>query len=126
MKNFEMTQDQLDVLMDAGKPVPRIALNCGTLSSPQETANAAWRRLGGEMGFDHMTVRPNGKGDRFFSALKLLRSFPLLLVSSLATRAWTFPSRTAGPKLLSSLLIWYDEFGKFFFKNDSRTSCLLE
>ena len=68
MKDFEMTQDQLASLMAACKPVAMIALNCGTPSSPQENANAAWATLGREMGFDHMTVRPNGKGDRFFSA----------------------------------------------------------
>ena len=68
MKNFEMTQDQLDKLMDACKPVVMIALQCGTPASPQENANFAWKSLGKEMGFDHMTVRPNGKGDRFFSA----------------------------------------------------------
>ena len=63
-----MTQDQLDALMDACKPVPMIALQCGTPSSPQENANYAWEKLGKELGFDHMTVTPNGKGDRFFSA----------------------------------------------------------
>lgn len=68
MADFEMTHDQLDEIMDACKPVPLIALNCGTPSSPQENANRAWERLGKELGFDHMTVKPNGKGDRFFTA----------------------------------------------------------
>lgn len=68
MKNFEMTEKQLQKLMNACKPVPMIALQCGTPSSPQENANTAWESLGKEMGFDHMTVRPNGKGDRFFTA----------------------------------------------------------
>jgi len=68
MKDFEMTQDQLDGLMEACKPVAMVALNLGTPSSPQENANAAWKKLGNEMGFDHMSVRPNGKGERFFSA----------------------------------------------------------
>lgn len=72
MKNFEMTEKQLETLMEACKPVVMIALQCGTPSSPQENANFAWKRLGKEMGFDHMTVRPNGKGDRFFSAKEKL------------------------------------------------------
>lgn len=66
--NFEMTQEQLDTLMNASKPVMMIALQCGTPSSPQENANAAWANLGKTMGFHPITVRPNGKGDRFFSA----------------------------------------------------------
>ena len=63
-----MTRDQLNTLMESCKRTPMIALQCGTPRSPQERANDAWKSLGNEMGFDHMTVRPNGKGDRFFSA----------------------------------------------------------
>ena len=66
--NFEMTPDDLQILLDAMKPVPMIMLQCGTPRSVQENANAAWARLGEKMGFDPMTVRPNGRGDRFFSA----------------------------------------------------------
>lgn len=65
---FEMTQAQLDTLLAACKPVPMIALNCGPISSPQENANRAWKSLGDELGFDHMTVQPTGEGDRFFTA----------------------------------------------------------
>ncbi len=68
MKDYEMTQTQLDKLLDACKPVMMIALQCGTPASPQENANNAWKALGDEMGFDHLTVEPNGKGDRFFTA----------------------------------------------------------
>jgi hypothetical protein len=68
MENFEMTQNQLDEIIDACKPVPLIALNAGMPTSPQEKANSAWEKLGKELGFDHMTVKPNGCGDRFFSA----------------------------------------------------------
>jgi len=67
-KNYEMTQEQLDKLLEASKPVPMVALNCGMPRSPQERANSAWEALGEELGFDYMTVKPNGKGDRFFSA----------------------------------------------------------
>lgn len=67
-QNFEMTQEQCDKLLEACKPVPMIMLQCGTPSSQQENANAAWKALGLEMGFDHMTVAPTGHGNRFFSA----------------------------------------------------------
>ena len=67
-KQFEMTQEQLETIMEACRPVALIALNSGMPSSPQENANRAWEALGKELGFKHMTVKPNGKGDRFFSA----------------------------------------------------------
>jgi hypothetical protein len=68
--NYEMTEADLQEILDACKPVPAMMIG-GTLpSSPQENANNAWRRLGGKMGFDHMTVQPiGGKGNRFFSAV---------------------------------------------------------
>jgi hypothetical protein len=68
--NYEMTQADLDAILDACKPVPAMMIG-GTLPrSQQENANDAWAALGRKMGFDHMTVRPiAGKGDRFFSAV---------------------------------------------------------
>ena len=67
---YEMTEKDLEEILDACKPVPMIMLNIGTPSSPQENANRAWEKLGLKMGFDHMTVRPiQGKGDRFFTAV---------------------------------------------------------
>jgi hypothetical protein len=68
MKDFEMTQEQLDLLIDAMSPVPMIAINVCTGLSRQARANNTWACLGRDMGFDYMTVKPNGKGDRFFSA----------------------------------------------------------
>ena len=68
--NFEMTAADLAELLDSMKPVSMIALNCGTPSSRQENANAAWARLGQKMGFDSSTVQPTGRGDRFFSAVQ--------------------------------------------------------
>ena len=69
-KDFDMTQEQLDRLMAACKAMPVMYLSGGQpmFNSPQENANYAWEKLGKEMGFKHMTVKPNGKGDRFFSA----------------------------------------------------------
>lgn len=67
---YEMTEQDLEELLEACKPVPMIALQCGSPSSPQENANNAWKALGSKMGFDHMTVEPvSGKGYRFFTAV---------------------------------------------------------
>ncbi len=68
MKDFEMSQEQLDEILSVCKPVPMIMLQYGTPKSPQEKANLAWEKLGKELGFDYKTVKPNGKGNRFFSA----------------------------------------------------------
>jgi len=67
-QNFEMTQADLDTILDACKPVPYMVFGGVAPRSPQENANDAWRALGKRMGFDHMTVQPTGQGDRLFSA----------------------------------------------------------
>ena len=67
-KEYEMTQAQLDRLLDACKAVPYLVANGTEPASQQENANRAWQAIGEEMGFDYMTVRPSGKGDRFFTA----------------------------------------------------------
>jgi len=67
-KDYEMTQEDLDVLLTAMKPVRYMIIGGVAPRSRQENANDAWKALGEKMGFDYMTVRPNGKGDRFFSA----------------------------------------------------------
>jgi hypothetical protein len=55
-KEFELTQPQLDELLNASKSTPVMYLY-------------AWEKLSTELGFKHMTVRPNGKGNRFFTAM---------------------------------------------------------
>lgn len=68
MTEFEMTEEQLAELLEASKPVRYIAVR-GRIRTPQEKANDAWARLGQQMGFNPMTVRPvPGKGQRFFTA----------------------------------------------------------
>ena len=67
-KEFQMTAEQLEKIMDAGKPVPMIMLQCGTPSSPQERANGAWKSLGDELGFKYMTVQPAGDDPHYFTA----------------------------------------------------------
>jgi len=68
-KEFEITQSQLDTIMESCKPVPMIMFHCGTPRSPQENANSAWQSLAKENGFVWDTVQPiSGKGQRFFTA----------------------------------------------------------
>jgi len=66
--NYEMTQEDLDAILAACKPVPYMVMGGMAPRSQQENANAAWEALGLKMGFDHMTVQP-GHGDRFFTAV---------------------------------------------------------
>lgn len=69
-KRYEMTPGHLQKILDACKPTPVMFLSGGQPmgSSPQENANAAWRSLGDELGFDYMTVQPTGEGNLFFTA----------------------------------------------------------
>lgn len=62
-KEFTMTKEQCEKLLDACKPVPYMVFGGREPRSPQENANDAWCALGREMGFDGMTVKPvAGKG----------------------------------------------------------------
>ena len=67
--DFEMSQAQLDRLLDFMQPVPYLVIGGHPPPARQELANIAWARLGEEMGFEPMSVRP-GRGDRFFSAIQ--------------------------------------------------------
>ena len=66
---YEISQQQLDRLLDACQLVPLIAIHLGMPCLPQERANNAWDLLGRELGFKHMTVAPiAGRSERFFTA----------------------------------------------------------
>lgn len=68
-REFELTPEQLQGILDASRPVPYIVVGGVAPRSPQESANAAWRALGAELGFDWKTVKPvPGKDQSFFSA----------------------------------------------------------
>lgn len=67
-KEFQLTEEQYQGLMAASRPVLAIALQAGMPASPQATANAWWKKLGEELGFDYMTARPSPRGARFFTA----------------------------------------------------------
>ena len=68
-RGFELSDQDLQRLYDAAKPVPYMVVGGVAPRTPQENANAVWRDIGRKMGFDYMTVRPvQGKGHRHFTA----------------------------------------------------------
>ncbi len=67
-EEFTMTDEQLERILTASEPVRMIMLQCGIPTSPQENANAAWKELGEEMGFEYKTVKPAGNDQRKFTA----------------------------------------------------------
>ena len=76
-QDFEMTPEDLRGIIDRiakARSAPLIMLQYGMPQSAQEAANSAWAELGKRMGFDPMSVRPNGKGDRFFSAASVAQN----------------------------------------------------
>src|SRR3990167_2105844 len=76
-KEFEMTKEDFDDLLNACISAPIIILKCEEPPTPQDIANAAWKPLGEKMGFDHLTVQPvDGKPDTFFTAEEILPVSP--------------------------------------------------
>lgn len=68
MKEYEMTEEELNEILDACKPVRYMIVGNYVPSSPQENANRAWAELGRKRGFDYLSVKPSPKGNRFFLA----------------------------------------------------------
>lgn len=70
-KEFVLTDEQYDALMEASKPTPVMYGSGGAplFESQQARANRAWMKLGLDMGFDAATVQPvSGKSNRYFTA----------------------------------------------------------
>lgn len=68
-KEYGISKEQLDTIIEACKPVMYIVAGGRGPRSPQENANTAWCALGEKLGFDGMTVQPiSSKGNRFFTA----------------------------------------------------------
>ena len=68
-KDFELTDEQLDRLIKASKPVPYLIMGGVGPRSPQENVNDVWSVLGKEMGFKFLTVKPvSGKDQHHFTA----------------------------------------------------------
>jgi hypothetical protein len=68
-EEFELTEEELNGLLDAMKPEPLIMLQCGMPKSRQERANDAWAALGAKRGFEPMSVQQHTKGQRWFWAV---------------------------------------------------------
>lgn len=70
-REFEMTPEQRERLLDACKPTPVMYLSGGQpmFKPAQENANDAWQALGRELGFVWDSAEPvPGKGMEFFTA----------------------------------------------------------
>ena len=68
-KEFEMSKEQLERMIEACKPVPYMVFGGMPPRSMRENVDDAWAALGEEMGFEPMTVRPiPGKGVEHFTA----------------------------------------------------------
>jgi len=67
-KQFTMTKEQQDKLLEACRPLPYIIIGGMAPPSQQERANIAWRELGREMGFDGMTAQPDESNPLQFTA----------------------------------------------------------
>ncbi len=68
-REFEMSEADLETILDASKPTSGIMAGGYLSASPQENANLAWATLGRKMGFKSMTVKPvAGRGDKVFTA----------------------------------------------------------
>ena len=67
-KEFEMTQEQYDKILEACRPVPYMVFGGMEPRSPQQNANDAWKALGEEMGFEFMTVKAIPGKPKFFTA----------------------------------------------------------
>lgn len=66
---FQMSQEQLEKIKRACRPVQYLVANGVEPMSPEQSANYAWMALGDEMGFDGMTAEPiDGHGAQFFMA----------------------------------------------------------
>lgn len=69
LREYTLTDEQLETLLEACEPVPYIVVGGIEPRSQQENANEAWRKLGDEMGFKWETVVPaHGKGVHKFLA----------------------------------------------------------
>lgn len=72
-KEYELSQEDLDKILNAGKPVPAMFLSGGQLmfGTPQENANRAWKKMGKKYGFVWDTAQPvAGKSQRFITAVE--------------------------------------------------------
>lgn len=69
LTEFELSDEDLQALYEACKPVPYMVFGGMPPRSPQQNANHAWQKVGNKMGFYSLSVVPvPGKSDKFFMA----------------------------------------------------------
>lgn len=70
MKEYTMTQEELNELIEACKPTPYMTNSNGDLlfGTPQDNANAAWRILADKYKFQWDTVESVGSDMKVFRA----------------------------------------------------------
>lgn len=70
-QEIELTQEELNEILEAGKPTPVMYLSGGVPlgETAQEKANRAWKRLADKRGFVWDSVEPvSGKAMNFITA----------------------------------------------------------
>lgn len=73
-KEYELSQEDLDTLLDASKPVPVMYLSGGQpmFGTPQQNVNRVWKEIGQKYRFFWNTAQPiAGKGQRFITAVAI-------------------------------------------------------
>jgi|HubBroStandDraft_6_1064221.scaffolds.fasta_scaffold163192_3 hypothetical protein len=62
-RQYRLTDEELQSIMDASKPVPYMVIGGVEPSSPQENANRAWQAVAAKHGFEWDTAEDAGTGD---------------------------------------------------------------
>lgn len=68
-QKYTLTEEQHTRLLEAGRSVPYMIVGGMAPRSPQQNANDAWAELGRELGFDYMSVQPDGEDSHYFTAV---------------------------------------------------------
>ena len=67
---YEITQAELDSVLEASKPTPVMYLSGGQrmFDSPQANANRAWQKIAKRLNVELMTIRPSPRGELWITA----------------------------------------------------------
>ena len=63
MKTYRMTDDELNMLMNASKPVPYLVFGGIEPRSPRDNAMDVWRTVAARVGCDVDSIEPAETGD---------------------------------------------------------------
>lgn len=64
---FTITEEEMQMVLDASKPVPYMVLGGMEPSSPRENANRAWQAIGRTYGVEWDSIRPVDEAARIMS-----------------------------------------------------------